>query len=105
MVPGWNVDIQSLRDYYKPWKEVEAAGAKVHIGEFGCYNKIENDIAMRWLTDLITVFNENNWGYSLWNFEGTFGVVNHGRPGTVYEDYHGMKVDRPLLELLKSGLN
>lgn len=104
ITPGWNVDIQSLRDYYKPWKAVEAAGVKVHIGEFGCYNKIENDIAMRWLTDLITVFNENNWGYSLWNFEGSFGVVNHGRPGTVYEDYHGMKVDRPFLELLKSGL-
>ncbi len=105
VTPGWNVDIQSLRDYYKPWKEVEAKGVKVHIGEFGCYNKIDNDIAMRWLTDLITVLNENNWGYSLWNFAGTFGVVNHGRPGTVYEDYKGMKVDRPFLELLKSGLN
>ncbi|MCL2364218.1 MAG: glycoside hydrolase family 5 protein, partial [Defluviitaleaceae bacterium] len=46
----WNRD--ALVDFYQPWREVEKLGARVHIGEFGCYNKTPNDIALRWLTDL-----------------------------------------------------
>lgn len=96
-------NIDTLRDYYKPWREVEAKGVQVHIGEFGCYNKLPNDLALRWYSDLLTVFRENRWGYSLWNFKGAFGIVEHGRPGTVYEDYKGFKVDRALLELYKGA--
>ena len=99
--PGLVRNIDTLREYYRPWREVEAQGVKVHIGEFGCYNKLPNDLALRWFSDLLTVFREFGWGYSLWNFRGAFGIVEHGRPGTVYEDYKGFKVDRALLELLK----
>lgn len=101
VAPGVYRDINYLREYYKPWREVEAQGVKVHIGEFGCYNKLPNDLALRWFADLLTVFREFGWGYSLWNFKGSFGIVEHGRPGTVYEDYKGFKVDRALLELLR----
>lgn len=104
VAPGWKINIDDIRKYYTPWKNLEKTGVRIHIGEFGCYNKLENSIALRWLSDLITVFNENNWGYSMWNFSGAFGIVNHGRPETVYENYHGMKIDRALLELMKSGL-
>jgi len=92
---------QNLREYYRPWRELQAKGVPVHIGEFGCYNKLPNDLALRWLTDLLTVYREFGWGYSLWNFRGSFGIVEHGRPGTVYENIRGMQVDRALLELLK----
>ena len=101
VAPGQYRDRNWIRDYYKPWREVEAQGVKVHIGEFGCYNKLPNDLALRWFEDVLSVFREFGWGYSLWNFKGSFGIVEHGRPGTVYEDYRGMKVDRALLELLK----
>ena len=94
---------QKLRDYYKPWREVQAKGVPVHIGEFGCYNKIPNDLALLWFEDLLTVFREFGWGYSLWNFSGAFGIVNHGRPGTVYEDYRGMKVDKKMLDVFKAN--
>lgn len=97
-------DINSLREYYKPWKAIENMGVEVHMGEFGIYNKLPNDLALRWFEDVITVFNENNWGYSLWNFKGTFGIVEHGRPGTVYEDYKGLKVDKKMLDIMKTGL-
>jgi Endoglucanase len=100
---GEYADKESIRRYYAPWREVEAKGVEVHIGEFGCYNKLPNDLALRWFSDLIEVFAENRWGYSLWNFKGSFGVVEHGRPGTVYENYKGFKVDRELLEILKNG--
>lgn len=100
-LPGIYSDKDTLRELYKPWREVEAMGVKVHIGEFGCYNRIPNDIALRWFDDILSLFYEYDWGYSLWNFKGDFGIVEHGRPGTVYEDIRGFKVDRQLLELLK----
>ncbi len=97
-------DIDFLRAYYQPWKDVESKGVQVHIGEFGCYNKLSNKIALPWLRDLMQVFKENRWGYSLWNFKGSFGIIDHGRPDTSWEEYKGFKVDREMLEIYKSGM-
>ena len=94
-------DRAALVKYYEPWQAVEKMGVAVHIGEFGCFNKIPNDIALRWLTDLIAVFKDNGWGYSMWNFEGAFGIVNHGRPGTVYTEMDGFMVDKALLDVMR----
>jgi len=91
---GQHWDRQTLRSYYQPWRDVEAAGAAVHIGECGCYNKTPNDVALRWLADLFGLYKEFGWGFALWNFAGDFGIVEHGRPGAVYEQLHGYKVDR-----------
>jgi endoglucanase len=94
----WDRDV--LRNFYQPWRDVEASGATVHIGEFGCYNHTPNDVALRWFTDLFGLFKEFGWGFALWEFDGEFGVVEHGRPGTKYEIFHGYKVDRALLDLM-----
>lgn len=94
----WNRD--ALIAHYAPWRDVESLGVPIHIGEFGCYSKTPNDVALRWFTDLLGLFKAYGWGYSLWNFEGDFGIVNHGRPGAVYETFDGYKVDRALLDLL-----
>jgi hypothetical protein len=94
----WNKE--SLMQYYQPWRDVEALGVKVFIGEFGCYNKTPDDVAHRWFTDLLDIFKAHRWGFSLWEFEGPFGIVNHGRPGSVYQEINGYKVDRRLLDLL-----
>ena len=93
-------DRQQLKQFYQPWREVEAAGAPVHIGEFGCYNKTPNDVALRWFGDLFSLYKEFGWGYSLWEFSGSFGIIGHGRPGTYYEDFLGYSVDRALLDLM-----
>lgn len=94
----WNKD--ALRDFYLPWREVQAKGTPVHIGEFGCFNQTPNDVALRWFSDLFALYKEFGWGYALWGFEGAFGIIEHGRPGVKYEDYHGYKVDRALLDLM-----
>ncbi len=94
----WNRE--SLREFYQPWRDVEAAGVKVHIGEMGCYNQTPNDIALCWFADLFGLYGEFGWGYALWNFEGAFGIVDHGRPGARYEEIHGFHVDADLLKLL-----
>ncbi|MEJ6949961.1 glycoside hydrolase family 5 protein [Natronospora cellulosivora (SeqCode)] len=94
----WNKE--TIRKYYQPWLEVQEMGTDIHIGEFGCYNKTPNDVALRWFKDLLGLYQEFGWGYSLWNFKGPFGIIEHGRPGAKYEMYKGYKVDRELLELL-----
>lgn len=95
---AWDKD--TLRAFYQPWRDVQAAGRTVHIGEFGCYNKTPNDVALAWLSDLLSLYKEYGWGYSLWNFAGAFGIVEHGRPGVAYESIRGYRVDRRLLDLL-----
>lgn len=95
---AWDRDV--LRDFYQPWREVEAQGVTVHIGEFGCFNHTPNDVALAWFNDLFAIYKEFGWGYGMWNFEGDFGIVNHGRPGTTYENIDGYPVDRQLLELM-----
>lgn len=94
----WNRD--TLCEFFDPWREVEAKGREVHAGEFGCYNKTPNDVALAWLSDLMGVWKEFGWGYSMWNFEGPFGIINHGRPDARYEQIMGYDVDRDLLNLM-----
>ena len=94
----WGKD--DLRAFYDPWREIQAAGTPVHIGEFGCYNRTPNADALRWFADLFALFHEFGWGYAMWNFEGPFGIVGHGRAGARIEDRGGYAVDVDLLDLM-----
>jgi hypothetical protein len=96
-------DREALKDHYAPWREVQAAGAPVHVGEFGCFDTVSEAVALRWLSDLLSVYREFGWGYSLWEFEGEFGVIGHRRPGARFEPLDGYRVDRALFELLKEN--
>ena len=93
-------DRAALWDFYAPWREVQAKGRPVHIGEFGCYRYTDNSVALAWFKDLFSIYKESGWGYSLWEFDGNFGIANHNRPGTKYENFEGLNVDRGLLDLM-----
>jgi endoglucanase len=97
---GERWDKDALREFYRPWREMQTAGARVHIGEFGCFQHTPDDVALRWFADLLSLYKEFGWGYALWTFTGSFGIIEHGRPGAVYEDYKGYRLDRRLLDLL-----
>ena len=45
-------------------------------------------------------FKEFGWGFSLWNFTGSFGIIGHKRPGAHFEMLHGYAVDRALFDLI-----
>jgi aryl-phospho-beta-D-glucosidase BglC (GH1 family) len=93
----WNRE--ALKKFYQPWRDVESQGVRVHIGEFGCYKETPNTVALRWFEDLLGLFKEFRWGYALWNFKGPFGVIEHDRPGTEYENWRGYKLDRRMIEI------
>ena len=95
---AWDRD--DLRAFYEPWRAVERAGTPIHIGEFGCYNRTPNADALRWFGDLLELFREFGWGFALWQFEGPFGIVGHGREGARFEQRDGYLVDVELLDLL-----
>jgi aryl-phospho-beta-D-glucosidase BglC (GH1 family) len=79
----WGRD--DIREFYRPWREVERMGRPIHVGEFGCYNKTPNADALRWFEDVFGLWREFGWGYAMWNFAGPFGIVDHGRPGARFE--------------------
>ncbi|WP_061963149.1 glycoside hydrolase family 5 protein [Demequina aurantiaca] len=93
-------DRDALRDHYAQWEAVERGGSRVHIGEMGCYRRLPNDTALRWMADTLEVFAEHRWGWALWNFEGPFGLVNTGRTGAHRAHRNGYDVDIEMLDLL-----
>lgn len=88
----------------KPWKELESLGVPIHVGEFGVFNKTPHAVALAWIQDQLDLWKAAGWGWALWEFDGTFGVLNSGREDVAYEDFRGRKLDRKMLELLRAGL-
>lgn len=83
-----------------PWRPAMAAGIPVHVGEWGCFIKTPHDVALAWMRDLLTIWQEVGWGWSMWNLRGSFGIVDSGRDDVVYENWRGHQLDRAMLELL-----
>jgi aryl-phospho-beta-D-glucosidase BglC (GH1 family) len=73
----------------------------VMVGEFGVYNNTPHDTALRYLEDVLKLYQGHKLGWALWEFKGSFGVFNSGRKDVQYEDYQGYKLDRKMLELLQ----
>ena len=47
------------------------------------------------------VLRQHEIGYALWNFRGSFGILDSGRSDVAYDEFHGHKLDRKMLELLQ----
>lgn len=91
-----------LRDtVYAPWREAQAAGLAVMIGEMGAFQHTPHAVVLRWMEDVLAVAQENGWGWALWNFRGGFGVLDSERTDLTYETWEGHSLDRAMLELLQ----
>ncbi|MBN2474941.1 MAG: cellulase family glycosylhydrolase [Pirellulales bacterium] len=84
-----------------PWKKLAQRGVGVHVGEWGCFNRTPHAVALRWMRDFLELWQEAGWGWALWNLRGSFGVVDSGRNDVPYEDLHGHRLDRKMLDLLR----
>lgn len=89
-----------LEKMYKPWIDAVRKGVGVHCGECGCWNKTPHDVFLAWFSDVLDILSSNGIGFALWEFRGSFGILDSGREDVAYEDWHGHQLDRKLLDLL-----
>jgi endoglucanase len=89
------------RERIQPWRELEAKGVGVHVGEWGPFNTCPHAVALAWMRDLLELWQEAGWGWAMWNFRGPFGPLDSGRADVAYEEKDGRKIDRAMLDLLR----
>jgi endoglucanase len=89
-------------EYVDTYKQVTAMGVRIHVGEWGCYNQTPHEATLAWMKDSLAAWKEAGWGNALWNLRGDFGVMDSGRKDVSYEDFQGHKLDRKMIELLRS---
>ncbi len=89
-----------LETFYQPWIELVNKGVGVHCGECGCWNKTPHDVFLAWFGDVLNILSSNGIGFALWEFTGDFGILDSRRTDVAYEDWHGHKLDRKLLNLI-----
>lgn len=93
-------DRRRLEEHYGKWAELAKKGIGVHCGEAGAYNRTPHKVVLAWLRDILEILTAHGIGMALWNFRGSFGIIDSGRKDVAYEDFHGHKLDRKLLDLL-----
>jgi endoglucanase len=87
----------------EPWQALARKGVGVHVGEWGAFRFTPHAVVLAWMRDCLDLWKEAGWGWALWNFRGAFGVLDSGRSDVTYEDFHGHKLDREMLTLLRAG--
>lgn len=99
--PGHGWDRKRLEEHYAKWADLARKGVGVHCGEGGAFNKTPHNVVLAWLRDVLEILTSHNIGMALWNFRGSFGIMDSDRTDVDYEDFHGHKLDRKLLALLQ----
>jgi endoglucanase len=111
-VPEWPLKIKEgdvwdkarlRREVIGPWRALQKRGVGVHVGEWGAFTYTPHGVALAWMQDQLDLWKEAGWGWALWNFRGAFGVLDSNRKDSAYEDFHGHKLDRGMLDLLRAG--
>lgn len=90
-----------LETFYQPWIDLVNNGVGVHCGECGCWNKTPHPVFLAWFSDVLDILSSHGIGFALWEFVGSFGILDSGRTDIVYEDWYGHKLDRKLLDLIR----
>ncbi len=100
---GKIVDRETIRrTLFEPWQKLEKQGVGMFVGEWGVHQHTPHPVALAWMRDMLELYKEAGWGWALWNFVGTFGVCDSGRADVQYENWHGRKLDRAMVELLQA---
>lgn len=91
------------KELIDPWKKLERQGVGVHVGEWGAFQHTPHPVALAWMDDLLALWKEAGWGWALWNFRGSFGILDSNRTDVKYEPFRGHQLDRRMLELLRAN--
>ena len=87
--------------FLQQWVDLKKSGVPVHVGEWGVYNKTPHDVTLAFMENRLLAMKSAGLGWALWNFRGSFGILDSGREDVRYENYRGHKLDRKMLELLQ----
>ncbi|MDD2600984.1 MAG: cellulase family glycosylhydrolase [Kiritimatiellae bacterium] len=99
---GMEDGITYLRNHIMgPWEQASKEGQLVMVGEFGAFQYTPHRVVLAWMEDYLKIWQEARMGWALWNLRGGFGVLDSNREDVVYEDFHGHKLDRQMLNLLQ----
>ena len=60
----------------EPWKKAEGQGTGVMVGEWGVFNRTPHDVVLRWAEDCLANWQKAGWGWAMWNFRGSMGVMD-----------------------------
>jgi endoglucanase len=85
----------------RPWIEARERGIGVMVGEWGAFNKTPHPVVLAWAEDCLRNWQKAGFGWALWNFRGSFGILDSGRSDVAYDDFEGHQLDRKLLHLLQ----
>lgn len=88
-------------DYIKEFREAARQGYNVMIGEFGVYNKTPHDVTLNYLKWLLDSFNDAGIGWCMFEWDGTFGVLDSDRVDVEYELINDRQLDGKMMDLLK----
>ncbi|MCX6996361.1 MAG: cellulase family glycosylhydrolase [Kiritimatiellaeota bacterium] len=86
-----------------PWVKLRDDGVGVMVGEWGCHNRTPHPVVLAWMRDCLANWKRANFGWALWNFRGSFGLLDSERQDVKYENFRGHHLDRAMLELLREG--
>lgn len=65
------VDKEAMKVFLKAAYEfIEEHDVPLYCGEFGVINLADDDSAIRWLNDIIDIFNELGIGHAVWSYRG-----------------------------------
>jgi endoglucanase len=95
----WNKEMLRQR-LIAEWQPLVKMDVPIHVSEWGCLNKTPHVACLDWMTDLLALWKEVGWGWSMWNLRGRFGILDSGRTDVEYESFHGHMLDRKMFELL-----
>ena len=91
-----------MNGFLQQWIDLKWDDVPVHVGEWGVHNKTPHDVTLAFMENRLKAMQAAGLGWALWNFRGSFGIMDSGREDVDYEDYHGHKLDRKMLQLLQS---
>jgi aryl-phospho-beta-D-glucosidase BglC (GH1 family) len=100
-IDGQEFNRQVLEKFYQPWIDLVKRGVGVHCGECGCFNETPHEVFLAWFNDQLDILTSHGIGWGLWNFRGSFGLLDSGRKDIQYDDFHGHQLDKKLLDLLQ----
>ena len=91
------------RNYVNVWRSAIDDGTFLFVGELGCCQGtgVPHATYLAWLEDALKMCERHGWGWALWNLDGAFGILDTSRTDCEFEDFHGHKLDRKALEILR----